>query len=112
MIFTKTDKKAILDLFQTGPISNKLDLNKSITIPLLHDEEILLVWKEDDYRSKYFPIYICTPKGKVKEFLAWASTYMKQMKPFTAFTRVIDIDEFNSLQHPINLSMAGNLTSL
>lgn len=111
MLFEKTDKKKILDLLRTGSTSYTCGLDKGNTIPSLNDEEFLLVWKEDDLRSRYFPIYVCTPSGKVREFLAWASTYMQQMRPFTAFTRVIDIDEFISLQQHRSIPVTSNFTS-
>lgn len=107
MFFTKSEKKSFLDLLQSRNARNIFNIKE---LPLdiylsLNDEELLFIWKDEPSNNHYFPIYICTPTKKSKEFLAWASTYLKTLKPFTAFTRVVDIDEIQMLQNtkPIEL---------
>jgi hypothetical protein len=98
MVFTRANKETILDLFQVRQSSDALSTQDIAYTPIVYGEDLILIWKESDYRNQLFPVYICTANGKSKEFLAWSSTYLKQLKPLTAFTRVIEIDELNLLK--------------
>jgi len=99
MFFAKADKKSFLDLLQSRNAKDIFSIQQFPLIPSLKDEELLLIWKDEPSHNNYFPIYICTPTGKEKELIAWTSTYLKTLKPVTAFTRIIDINEFEMLQH-------------
>lgn len=99
MQFAKCNKKILLDLLQ-GQVPNQVlqmtDERDSLQRPIV-DEELLLVWYNKPAKSSYLPDVICTPKGKSKEMLAWASTYLRSYRPFTAFTRIIELPELEVL---------------
>jgi len=105
MLFSKVDKKTLIDLLLIRNPNETYRFEEMRQLPPLKDDELLLVWKKDT-PNQYFPIYICTSRGKSKEFLAWAATYLKQLRPFSTFIRVVDVDEFDIIRyiHSSNLS--------
>jgi hypothetical protein len=67
----------------------------------LQGDDLLLIWN-DEWQTKIpLPSIICTPNGKSKEFLAWTSTYIKHLRPFTAFSRVMDVEEFENARKAV-----------
>jgi hypothetical protein len=89
------NKKALLDListkdpFRTLNIRTEKRLNKS----LLSSEELLFAWREKPTEGTFLPEMILVAPGKTKEFLAWTSTYLPLLSPFTAFCHVLDSSE-------------------
>ena len=107
MFFTLSNKETFLDLLQVKEVKFSRIYNKIEEIPMPVGEEVILVWKEISNDYQFLPIYICTPKGKSREFIAWATTYLKHMRPFTAFVRVVDIEEYIMLERIKNINVSS-----
>ncbi|MBC8029912.1 MAG: hypothetical protein H7Z16_07360 [Pyrinomonadaceae bacterium] len=52
--------------------------------------EYTLVWKSDPRIESELPVMMVLEAHQRKDFLAWASTYLPNLKPFTAFCRVLE----------------------
>jgi hypothetical protein len=59
----------------------------------VQNDELLFVWADHPTPSTFLPDVICTASGKTRDFLAWASTYLGPLTPFTAFSHVMPTDE-------------------
>ena len=93
------NKKALLDListkdpFRTLNIKAEKQLNKSLLSP----EELLFAWQEKPIEGTFLPEMILVAPGKTREFLAWTSTYLPLLSPFTAFCHVLDSSEVEKI---------------
>lgn len=63
------------------------------------------VWMDDPRTQPALPVLLVTPDGRTREWMGWIATYLKQIRPFTAFCRVIERSELtafgkNSLNPP------------
>lgn len=56
------------------------------------------VWREQERPFHTFPLAIIVDGSRHRAFLAWTATYLPQLKPFTAFCRVVTIDQFHKLE--------------
>jgi hypothetical protein len=53
-------------------------------------ETAIAVWPSKPIERTSLPSAIVVPDGGSREFLAWATTYLRDFRPFTAFCRVVD----------------------
>jgi hypothetical protein len=54
---------------------------------------VSLMWPTDPVRINR-PAIVLVPQDELVDFLAWASTFLKSIRPFTAFSRVIEFQDF------------------
>ncbi len=101
MWLANTGRKSLLDLFARRNLFDLLSIENvtSIESNFKNKESIVLVWHEKPSRSFFFPDLICVPENMVRDFLAWALTYIPTFRPFTAFCRVIDIQSINEFSN-------------
>src|SRR5580700_10619287 len=52
-----------------------------------NDSELLLVWRDDPRDLCTLPNVIVTPSDQ-RDFFAWAATYVKPLRPLTAYIRI------------------------
>lgn len=101
MFIAKSDKKQLLDYIQNRQVDSLKELkenNFGLYSVMLFDE-LLLIWNEKPSLNSYLPDMICVPDGKINEFLAWTSTYLRStFFPFTAHCRVIDYNHLRAIQ--------------
>lgn len=99
MWFASTNRKSLLDLI--GGIDPYLALNvkssNSIKSDFIGNEELLLIWHNKPTVISSLPEMIWVKSQKVDDFLAWTSTYLSGLQPFTAFCRVLDCDVVNEI---------------
>jgi hypothetical protein len=56
---------------------------------LLHGDEILLIWSKSPAEVFALPRAVVVAEGALRDFLAWVSTYFRQIRPFTAHCHVL-----------------------
>lgn len=116
MLVKVASRKEFLDVLQAQGLFEVGDLRTAETIENRHirADEVLLLWSETHSRYRKrdrssrvatLPQVIVVNLESRRDFLAWISTYLPELKPLTAYTRVLSIDEF----HPIaeSKSMPG-----
>lgn len=74
-------------------------------IPLRNDE-IILVWQKPPYDKFILPRAAIVAEGNTLDFLAWISTYFRNIRPFTAHCRVLT----PSIAHLLTQSVKSPLT--
>ena len=87
----KQNKKAYY--IDTG-LRNAVSLRFSEDIGRLAENAVFIELKRRGKEVYYWK----NKAGKEIDFLAWASTYLKLFRPFTAFCRVLDVSSFELLQ--------------
>ncbi len=97
MWIAKCYRDKLLNLINDHDPLSLFDIRQSKKVSEFSDEnELLLLWKNKPSRSAIpLPDLICVQKGMIRDFLAWASTYIRAFKPFTSFCRVIESPNFN-----------------
>lgn len=100
MWISKTDRKGLLDFIQTCNPNKIQSIEESNYLNLfsVFGDDLLLIWSDKFTFGSYLPELICVADSKEIDFLAWASTYLKAFRPFTAFCRVLEISSFELLQ--------------
>ncbi len=63
---------------------------RSISLDL-DAQTVLAVWLDQPAENFDLPVLLVTAEGRDRDWLAWAATYIQQIRPFTAFCRVLDI---------------------
>jgi hypothetical protein len=52
--------------------------------------ELQLLWADDHESFSRFPRVVVVNEGKAQDFLAWVVTYFPNLRPFTAYCRVVE----------------------
>jgi hypothetical protein len=64
----------------------------------LKEDELYLLWESNpQVQQRVLPFIIIVPNGRIRDFFAWAITYLTSYRPFTAFFRVLDQDSLSVL---------------
>lgn len=58
-------------------------------------KELLLGWGDDPAKHPQLPHVIFVRDGRIQDFLAWSSTYLRTVRPFSAFCRVLEWGVWN-----------------
>ncbi len=109
MWFAQTNRKLLLDLIKKRDPYGILNIQsaKKIKPDISNQNELIFIWNTKPVVGSYLPEIIVVSEGKVREFLAWASTYISSFRPFTAFCRVLDTisaENFLSVKHVASLN--------
>jgi hypothetical protein len=98
------NRKDMLDVF-LGTNGNRCAARAHIVdaLPITrgHDHTIV-VWADNPVEQPQIPSLVIVDNGGVREFLAWATTYIPELFPFTSFCRIADrslIDLYLAKQH-------------
>ncbi len=94
MWFASANRKSLLDLIAGIDLFTVLDiksdnLSKAVFIK---NKELLLIWQDRPAVNAFLPDMILVEPTKLDDFLAWTSTYLSNLRPFTAFCRVVDYE--------------------
>lgn len=82
-------------------LHNSYDINKYI-----NSSELLFIWTEHPSLSVLpLPNAIIVSPNHKNDFLAWTSTYINQFRPFTAYCRILSLDQFS---HYYNMDKEDN----
>ncbi len=96
MWFLKVTRKEFLELLgkesATTIKTNELLSIQNLNRKRLAKGSILLVWEFEPKVNP--PCLVITPDSELKDFLAWATTYLPSFKPFTAFFKTINLSLF------------------
>jgi hypothetical protein len=100
MLVKKTDRKGFLDVL-SGMAGNYLSGvytgEKLPGTPPIGDG-IYVVWDTETTSETDKPIVIIVADGKLRDFLAWTTTYVTNFRPFTAYFRVLEYQEADVLK--------------
>jgi len=104
MLSKVVSRKSFLDLLQAAHVPGQTELHATERIHPLprNSDEIQLIWDQKDpdllsrQTASLLPGVILVGEGKKRDFLAWVWTYLSEFRPLTAYTRVLDEDEFRS----------------
>lgn len=112
MWVTTVSRRQFIDFIEVGDrptVSNAWETD-SPPAPMEGDS-LTLVWRDkpdSDRRSPPFPAVIVVDRHMRRDFLAWALTYFKGFRPFTAFCRVIDSSSADTIfRQPRAPSLGG-----
>jgi hypothetical protein len=85
-------KRQFLDMLSSAAIESSGLYDSGDGAYLLPPQSgwISVCWEERPSGDNPIPELIVVPKGEVREFIAWVSTYLPWLRPFTAFCRVVD----------------------
>ncbi len=114
MWVAKANKKLLLDLIQSQDPFKTLRIEDNINIKSIDllKEELLFVWGNIPDKGIFLPELIYVPQGQLRDFLAWASTYIVFFRPFTSFCRVIEWPQKIDNNNINNNSIIGFESSL
>lgn len=108
MWIAKGSKENLINLLQDNleynyiQISSPQDIKKYLT-----KFDIVFIWSKSPlYKSIPIPdVIICLDNELKMDLLAWVTTYVNELRPFTSFCRVLDKNEFSNYIH-INKDLA------
>ena len=90
MFAAGTTREEFLGIVQGEKLSSNL-FHQRDRIDAGFSGDMLLLWAEEP-REELFPSAVVLRRGEVRDFLAWAATYLTSLRPFTAFCRVSDLE--------------------
>ncbi len=87
-------RKEVLEVFELqGPTSPIVISQRNELPDFSPSQEYTLVWNKDPRLRAELPVMMLVARGKRDDFLAWAATYLPNVKPLTAFCRVLERGE-------------------
>lgn len=105
MWVSTVNRKQLLEVFELADtMSPPVSVSKREHVPsIFRPGEHLLIWKRDPKLQPQLPVALLLPEQTTSDFLAWASTYLPSVRPFTAFCRVTENqDVFEELTEHFN----------
>ena len=86
----ESDRRKFLDmLLGNATLTQALPVEHLPTISPKGDD-LYLLWESDPRPRGVPPSVVVVADGRLRDFLAWVSTYLTSHRPFTAFFRVIE----------------------
>ncbi len=123
MWIVKGNRENLLDLIDRKKTSDFIAINSYQDInKYINRYDNVFYWENDPF-NKNIPLpdaVICGNELRYRDFLAWVSTYVSQFRPFTAFSRVIEVQHLLKYlkvnknyfdTHSINNSFTGIIIS-
>lgn len=102
------DQESVLEIFQAEGLmesSRAYEERDYGKVQLLKDG-YAVIWEHEKAIGRTLPNVVVVPSVQEREFLAWVVTYIRRLRPFTAFIRVIPQEEtnpFRDMEDPPNL---------
>lgn len=59
---------------------------------------IAVVWSQEPREGEYLPIALVAHREERREMLAWISTYLREIRPFTAYCRLLSPEAVQTLR--------------
>lgn len=88
-VLVALDRGAAAELSGVEPVAHP---DGTVHLPR---EGVLFLWPARPDRFDRPPV-AAVPQEEIADFLAWVSTYVPTIRPFTAFTRVVPISDLNA----------------
>jgi hypothetical protein len=89
MFVAKGNRSLLLDYIGAGTSFSGNESNLPADPP--SGNSFYLIWETQlELKNRALPAFIVLPDGQARDLLAWASTFIGTIKPFTAFIRVIE----------------------
>src|SRR4051794_23734945 len=86
------NRREVLDILSPGKgTRGGIDARKVDDLPRsTKPEDVVAVWPTDPANGHLLPAMFVINDGDSREFLAWVSTYVRELLPFTSFCRVVE----------------------
>jgi len=119
MLTKSVSRQEFLDLLQAKEKIERHDLHSADSLFRIYrsSDELHLIWEDEDFlmppmsgssQGPIMPRVICIRGGSSRDFLAWVWTYLPEFRPLTAYSRVLEIDDFELLKEVLSKpSLAG-----
>jgi len=93
------DRKEFLDLITKGHLMAagtqfKPRLDKDLRRTR---QSLRLIWRQEPSARETIPNVVLLPRKEIRDFLAWVTTYVPWLRPFTAYCRVLDDSQAQEL---------------
>lgn len=94
-----TNRRALLEIISSRNVSDVSDLKQQEKLQKkdIREGNIMLIWSKKPNALNLLPEMIIVRKSERRDFLAWTATYFPAFSPFTAFSRVITIEDYETL---------------
>jgi len=96
MMWTRTvDKKELLGFLYSEKAGVFLEPRQISSIDELQEPgvgELRVIWGENP-KLRLMPSIVVVPENERRDLLAWVLTYIPHLRPFTAYSRVLTLDE-------------------
>lgn len=104
MWIKSSDRKELIDILVGNGSQRALTCRYSDLLPIdpIFGDNLYLIWDIDPREHKYLPTLIIVADDKLRDFLAWVSTYFPNYRPFTAYFRVLDFKTATNLKARID----------
>ena len=114
MWIAEANRKNLLDFISLRDPFKIFEIVSTKELTEIKDQEdFLVVWqKKPTNLAIPLPDIICVKDGKLREFLAWVSTYISPFQPFTAFCRVIEFSYLNEFIKKTKAPISGDLENV
>jgi len=91
MYISKTNRRFLLDLIETRNPYKILNITPSNKTNFydINQDDLIFVWFKRPTIGSFLPDLIVVSENKIRDFLAWSSTYIPSLTPFTSFCRVL-----------------------
>jgi hypothetical protein len=111
MWISKSNRKGLLDLISSKDPLKIFDIISTKEIERIEDkEQIIFLWRNKPNNINLpVPEIILVQDGQIRDFLAWVSTYISSLQPFTAYCRVLEISTFNKIKDNKQIPLQGVL---
>jgi len=119
MLSKTVSRKEFIDILQSqSPIDRyELDPTGLVDISAPHSDELRLIWDDDDVvinkrrggLLRKMPRVVIVATGQKRDFLAWTWTYIPDVRPLTAYARVLEADEIRAIVVPKTTPTLGGL---
>jgi hypothetical protein len=81
----------------------------SLPVDPIYEENLYLIWDSNLNEPKGLPVIIIVADGKLRDFLAWALTYLSDYRPFTAYFRVLEVKVPKNFKFKIDVPSLNSL---
>ena len=104
-------RKELLGIFQSPPPWDLGDIQQSdLLVPWFRNPgDVFLIWPDNPRERPMLPATVVVARESQRDFLAWAMTYLPNVRPFTAFCRVVDPDMANKVGQRRGKAWLGEL---
>jgi hypothetical protein len=108
MLVLTASRKDLIDILQRGGASDRQELRRTdrVALDFRGAEDMQLIWADRDFpegarpsyhKSPILPRIVLVGAENRRDFLAWVWTYLTDFRPLTAYTRVLEPREFQTL---------------
>jgi len=78
-------------LLRKGPTRWLSELSSFDALAPIRDQELLLIWRDESSTASGFPETVVIGDGQLQETIAWFTTYLTEVRPFSAQFRLFEL---------------------